>query len=249
MTPRPEGWHRGIMRRKSSPCRHNTLYCRTPSLRGTGAGTDGAPGVGPLLRGGRIGTVPILRVPRPARTNERPRRTERAGTGDGPGDEGAGERAGVAWSESRWITLPRARRPATGPTDASDPGRLSAADRAATVSKEDRTAEGPAGQAWDRKGRRIRAGRWRSPSASRGRSRSDPVDPGPRMNGGSPAESGPQEGGRGAESEMSPSFAAPAVSTPPEERAVISVGGGFGRVTSRPHRRVHVQSHESPRAL
>jgi hypothetical protein len=179
MAPRPEGWHRGIMRRKSSPCRHNTLYCRTPSLRGTGAGTDGAPGVGPLLRGGRIGTVPILSVPRPARTNERPRRTERAGTGDGPGDEGAGERAGVAWSESRWITLPRARRPATGPTDASDPGRLSAADRAATASKEDRTAEGPAGQAWDRKGQRIRAGRWRSPSASRGALPFGPRRPGP----------------------------------------------------------------------
>ncbi len=179
MTPRPEGWHRGIMRRKSSPCRHNTLYCRTPSLRGTGAGTDGAPGVGPLLRGGRIGTVPILRVPRPARTNERPRRTERAGTGDGPGDEGAEKGAGVAWSESRWIMLPRARRPATGPTDASDPGRLSAADRAATASKEDRTAEGPAGQAWDRKGQRIRAGRWRSPSASRGALPFGPRRPGP----------------------------------------------------------------------
>lgn len=168
------------MRCKSPPCRHNTLYCRTPSPRGKGAGKKGAPVSGPLRRGGRIGRVPILSVFRPGRFRKEDRTAEGAagsagadqdgGSGRGGGGEQVGEglrsRQDPAGPAPAWTAAPRmnpVRRKAMDRFEGGPDGRESPVGRRGA---DEENGKGPGGG-----GERVGEGL---------RSRQDPVLPAPR---------------------------------------------------------------------
>lgn len=109
-------------------CRHNTLYCRHPSLRGSGVGEIDAPVSGPHLRGRRIRRVPILSVPCPGRFEREDGTAEGAAgsagveKGDGSGTDGGGERVGEGLRSRRGPRRPGSRMDGGSPDDSRPHG-------------------------------------------------------------------------------------------------------------------------------